>query len=51
MEVLSKILCWTMDEADARYYNEHINVFEQNKEDTTTLMKQQLYVVKQPRGN
>jgi hypothetical protein len=50
MGELSKILFGTMDEADARYYNEQIKLFEQNAEDTTILMKQQLYIVKSSLG-
>jgi hypothetical protein len=50
MGELSKILFGTMDETDARYYNEQIRLFEQNAEDTTTLMKQHLYVVKSSLG-
>lgn len=42
---LSKILFGTMDEDDAKYY-EQIKLFEQNSEDMTSLLKQQLYVVK-----
>ena len=43
---LSKILFGTMDEDDAKYYNEQIKLFEQNSEDTNTLLKQQLSVVR-----
>jgi hypothetical protein len=50
MGELSKILFGTMDEGDARYYDEQIKFFERNAEDTTTLMKQQLYVVKSTLG-
>jgi hypothetical protein len=39
MGELSKILFGMMDEADTRYYNEQIKLFEQNTKDTTTLMK------------
>jgi hypothetical protein len=38
MGELSKILFGTMDEADARYCNGQIKLFQQNAEDTTTLM-------------
>jgi hypothetical protein len=47
---LSKILFGTMDENDADYYNEQIKLFEQNSEDMTTLLKQQLCVVKSSLG-
>ena len=47
---LSKILFGTMDEDDAKYYNVQIKLFEQNSEDVTSLMKQQLYVVKSSLG-
>jgi hypothetical protein len=50
MGELGKILFGTMDEADARYCNEKIKLFVQNAEDTTTLMKQHLYVVKSTLG-
>jgi len=43
---LSKILFGTMDEDDEKYYNEQINLFEQNSADMTTLLKQQLNVMK-----
>jgi hypothetical protein len=43
---LSKILFWTMDDDDAKYYNDQIKLFEQNSEDTNTLLRQQLSVVK-----
>ncbi|PNF33600.1 hypothetical protein B7P43_G14521, partial [Cryptotermes secundus] len=33
---LGKILFGAMDEADARYYNEQIKLFEQNTGDTAT---------------
>jgi hypothetical protein len=47
---LSKILFGTMDEDDEKYYNEQIKLFEQNSEDMTSLLKQQLYVVKSSLG-
>jgi hypothetical protein len=47
---LSKILFGTMDEDDALYYNEQIKLFEQNSEDTNTLLKQQLSVMKSSLG-
>ena len=43
---LRKILFGTMDEDDAKFYNEQIKLFEQNSEDMDTLLKQQLSVVK-----
>ena len=43
---LSKVLFGTMDEDDARYYNDQIKLFEQNSEDTSTLLREQLTVVK-----
>jgi hypothetical protein len=47
---LSKVLFGTMDDNDAKYYNEQVNLFAQNSEDMTTLLKQQLYVVKSSLG-
>jgi hypothetical protein len=47
---LSKILFGTMDEDDAKYYNDQIKLFEQNSKDTNALMKQQLSVVKSSLG-
>jgi len=47
---LSKILFGTMDEDDAKYYNEQIILFEQNSGDTNTLLKQQLSVVRSSLG-
>jgi hypothetical protein len=38
------------DDDDAKFYNEQIKLFEQNSEDMTTLMKQQLSVVKSSLG-
>jgi hypothetical protein len=35
----------TMDEGDAKYYNEQIKLFKQNSENMNTLLKQQLSVV------
>jgi hypothetical protein len=43
---ISKILFGTMDNDDAKYYNEQIKHFEENSDDITKLMKQQLVVVK-----
>jgi hypothetical protein len=42
---VSKMLFGTMDEDDVQYYNEQIKLFEQNSEDITALLKQQLSVV------
>ena len=36
----------TLDDDDAKYYNEQIKLFEQNSEDTNMLLKQQLSVVR-----
>ena len=36
---LSKILFGTMDDDDAKYYNDQIKLFEQNSEDMNTLLK------------
>jgi hypothetical protein len=46
MRELIRILFGTMAEADSRYYNEQIKLFEQNAEGTATSIKQHLYVVK-----
>ena len=43
---ISKMLFGTLDENDAAYYNEQIKRFERDSENTTTLLKQQVYVVK-----
>jgi len=47
---LSKILFGTMDDDDAKYYNEQIKLFEQNSENTNTLLRQQLSVVRSSLG-
>jgi len=39
-----------MDEDDSNYYNEQIKLFEQNSEDTNTLLNQQLSVVRSSLG-
>jgi len=39
-----------MDEIDAEYYDEQIRHFERNSEDTTELLKQQVYVIKSTLG-
>jgi len=43
---LSKILFGTMDGDNAMYYNEQFKLFEQNSEETNTLLKQQLSIVR-----
>ena len=57
MEVWSSKFCrqnkglfGTMDESDAEYYDEQIRHFERNSEDTTELLKQQVYVIKPTLG-
>jgi hypothetical protein len=47
---ISKVLFGTMDNDDAKYYNEQIKHFEENSEDITKLLKQQLIVVKSTLG-
>jgi hypothetical protein len=47
---MSKTLFGTMDEDDAKYYNDQIRLFEQNSEDMKTLLKQQLSVVRSSLG-
>ena len=47
---ISKILFGTLDENDAKYYDEQIRQFEHNSEDTTELLKQQVYVIKSTLG-
>lgn len=47
---LSKILFGTLDDGDAKYYNEQIKAFEQNSGDLTTLMKEQVSVMKSSLG-
>ena len=47
---LGKILFGTMDDDDAKFYNEQIKLYEQNSEDMDTLLKQQLSVVKSSLG-
>jgi hypothetical protein len=47
---ISKILFGTLDSDDADYYNEQINHFEETLEDMTSLMKQQLSIVKSSLG-
>ena len=50
MGEISKVLFGTPDENDADYYDEQIRNFERNSEDTTNLLKQQLYVIKSTLG-
>lgn len=47
---ISKILLGTLDNDDAEYYNEQIRRSEDNSEDLTSLMKQQLSIVKASLG-
>jgi hypothetical protein len=47
---VSKILFGTLDSDDADFYNEQIKHFEENSEDVTSLMKQQLSIVKATLG-
>jgi hypothetical protein len=47
---ISKILFGTLGSDDADYYNEQIRHFEENSEDMTSLMKQQLSIVKASLG-
>ena len=47
---VSRILFGTLDENDAEYYDEQIRRFEHNSEDTTELLKQQVYVIKTTLG-
>ena len=45
-----KVLFGTLDENDAEYYDEKIRHFESNSDDTTELLKQQVYVIKSTLG-
>ena len=47
---ISKVLFGTLDENYADYYDEKILNFERNSEDTTDLLKQQVYVIKSTLG-
>jgi hypothetical protein len=47
---ISKVLFGTLVENDAQYYDEQIRHFERNSEDTTELLKQQVYVIKSTLG-
>jgi hypothetical protein len=42
---ISKVLFGTLDENDDEYYDEKILYFECNSENTTELLKQQVYVI------
>jgi hypothetical protein len=48
---VNKVLFGTMDDEDAKYYNEQIKHFEKNSDDITKLLKQQLIVVKSSLGS
>jgi hypothetical protein len=50
IEEISEVLFGTMDNEDAKYYNEHIRHFEENSDDITKLLKQQLIVVRSTLG-
>jgi hypothetical protein len=47
---ISKILFGTLDENDADYYEQQTRHFERNSEDTTELLKQQVYVMRSTLG-
>jgi hypothetical protein len=47
---VSKILFGTLDDDDAKFYNEQIRHFEENSDSLTNLLKQQLIVVKSTLG-
>jgi hypothetical protein len=47
---ISKVLFGTLDNEDAEYYNEQIKHFEDNSDDITKLLKQQLVVVRSSLG-
>jgi hypothetical protein len=47
---ISKVLFGTLDNDDATYYNEQIKHFEENSDDLTKLLKQQLVVVRSTLG-
>jgi hypothetical protein len=47
---ISKVLFGTLDDNDAEYYDEQIRKFEANSDDTTDLLKQQVYVLKTTLG-
>jgi hypothetical protein len=50
MGEIIKILFSTLDSDDTDYYNEQIEHFEENTEDMTSLMKQQLTIIKASLG-
>jgi hypothetical protein len=47
---ISKILFGTLDADDANYYNEQIKHFGESSEDLTSLMTQQLFIIKASPG-
>jgi hypothetical protein len=47
---ISKLLFGTLDSDDADYYNEQIKHFEEETEDMTSIMKQQLSIIKASLG-
>jgi len=47
---ISKVIFGTLDENYAEYYDEQIRQFERNSEDTTELLKHQIYVIKSTLG-
>jgi hypothetical protein len=47
---ISKVLFGTLDNEDAAYYNEQIKHFEENSDDMTKLLKQQLGIVRSTLG-
>jgi len=47
---ISKVLFGTLDENDAEHYDEQIRKFEANSDDTTVLLKQQVFVLKTTLG-
>jgi hypothetical protein len=47
---VNKVLFGTLDSDDADYYNDQIRQFEENREDITDLMKQQLSIIKASLG-
>jgi hypothetical protein len=47
---ISKVLFGTLDNEDAKYYNDQIKHFEENSEDFTKLLKQQLIIVRSSLG-
>jgi hypothetical protein len=47
---ISKVLFGTLDEDDADYYNKQIKHFEEETGDMTSIMNQQLSIIKAPLG-